>query len=636
MQLLFLYIGDIGRDIHDQSISFSDEYQVKYVKEEKRLQINRVNTYPKKIYGNNIIGIDLLVGQNGSGKSTILNLLGMKFDQRLNEFHMMDFHSWFALYHLEKNLFAIEGYDPSILSFLSDYDSENIILFAAMIKIEFKKGWAYKFTFLRKLLDVQRSKENALKAQYLFYNSRQNCPWYCNIVYPEMGMSSFFPRYHISDDIGNLSVLEYLKAALHEKKFQKIMETQPSEAVLRIYLVNPYKEIISSSEKEELSIIIYGNSISLISLADSDSGEDKSFSKQQCMVIRYLETLVISRYFESGKQLRFQGGYIEQEGTQEERYLHRKNYLLKCLKSVSYGNYKIYGNFLLYKQDIDLLEHFCEGIENINEIYFMSETYVAMYLNHYGNKDHYLDELMKALDENSDKRFNHRIDHRNYIKVDYLSLSSGEMDFINFYATLKNGLRKLDKSGTCILLLDEPDSYFHPEWSRRFIDSLTRILSSKPFRHFNYQIVAATHSPILLSDVPAHHIHCLSKDSDGEVKIIPSRYGFLNNINTIMLDSMFVRSSFGSFAEKYVNSILKKLSCMDKKKVTDENREEFLNVIREIENRMMIISEPVIREHLGRRIFFLREKVYGTSFSKKEKRIKELLNEIRKLEEGGD
>lgn len=47
---------------------------------------------------------------------------------------------------------------------------------------------------------------------------------------------------------------------------------------------------------------------------------------------------------------------------------------------------------------------------------------------------------------------------------------------------------------TCILLLDEPDRCFHPEWSRRFIKNLTETLTSSPFNKFNYQIIIATHT----------------------------------------------------------------------------------------------------------------------------------------------
>ena len=50
MQLIYLYIGDIGRNIFDQYISFSDEYYVEYNKKEKKLQINRRRI--DKIYTN--------------------------------------------------------------------------------------------------------------------------------------------------------------------------------------------------------------------------------------------------------------------------------------------------------------------------------------------------------------------------------------------------------------------------------------------------------------------------------------------------------------------------------------------------------------------------------------------------------
>ena len=95
---------------------------------------------------------------------------------------------------------------------------------------------------------------------------------------------------------------------------------------------------------------------------------------------------------------------------------------------------------------------------------------------------------------------------------------------------------------------------------------------------------------------------------------------------------MFVKSSFGSFAEKYVNSILKKLNEMDKLKCNDDNKQMLLKSIRELEESMCIIKESVIRKYIERKIFSLWEKIYNLPQNNVEYRIRELMDEIRNLE----
>ena len=114
---------------------------------------------------------------------------------------------------------------------------------------------------------------------------------------------------------------------------------------------------------------------------------------------------------------------------------------------------------------------------------------------------------------------------------------------------------------TCILLLDEPDSRFHPEWSRRFIKNLTEELKKEMFRKFRYQIIISTHSPLLLSDVRREDIICMNTDGkNGSVRIEKSPYGFMSNINDILLDTFFLEAPYGAWAENYVNKLLEKIS----------------------------------------------------------------------------
>lgn len=656
MQLIYLYIGDIGRNIEEQSISFSDEYQVEYIKNEKRLLISKTKSSPQKIYGKNIIGIDLLVGRNGSGKSTIIELLGVGETERRHEFSpyrddkigtRFGEYIWFVVYHLKQDLFCVEGYNPDALSVLSIYSSMHEPNYAAVFRYDINTQQA---SFLESLQDFSfpHTKIRAIsKNRFLLYTSRQDRSWYKkDMSYTDESPYRMFKRYKASLHVGNSSILKFLKASIHDKSFKEIMGTEPGRVKFSIKLVNSYDTFDFSDRKKEFSRCIYGTDDSLIRLPmpniDSKMKIKSIFSSKQSMIIRYLEIIIATKYDESKKRIKAKHKYEEIKGTQDEQYIHRKEYLLRYLEKLMDVNIGdgVVKEPLLYQKDFYLINLFCEGIENIGECFFKSGDYIEIPLVDYTNDLHFLDKLMKALDENDEDQMGHIINHKYYIRPSYSNLSSGEMEFIHLYASLKNNIEIMPQYGgkndTCILLLDEPDAFFHPEWSRIFIRSITRLLSTKPFRKFNYQILVATNSPILLADVPVKHIHCLSKGADGQIHVSMAKNGFLSNINTIMLDSMFVESSFGSFAEQYVNEILKKLRRIEKQVTTNDTRNSMLKIVHNLEEQLDVINEPVIRKHIERRLLLLREKIYAVSKQDKGGQIRELLNQISRLESGDE
>lgn len=104
------------------------------------------------------------------------------------------------------------------------------------------------------------------------------------------------------------------------------------------------------------------------------------------------------------------------------------------------------------------------------------------------------------------------------------------------------------------LIFDEAELYFHPEYQRSFILNLISILSSgfidkRRIRSVN--ILMVTHSPYLLSDIPEQNI--LFLDENGSHRKEPT---FAANIYDLLKEGFFMNSGIGAFATMKINRIL--------------------------------------------------------------------------------
>ncbi|MBW5420152.1 AAA family ATPase [Streptomyces sp. BG9H] len=90
-------------------------------------------------------------------------------------------------------------------------------------------------------------------------------------------------------------------------------------------------------------------------------------------------------------------------------------------------------------------------------------------------------------------------------------LSSGEQQILTVL-----GLLRLQRGQESLFLLDEPDAHFHPEWSRRWYSSVQSMLGDGQ----RSQFIAATHEPLLVSNMLRQQIRVLDKDADGRTKAL--------------------------------------------------------------------------------------------------------------------
>lgn len=189
------------------------------------------------------------------------------------------------------------------------------------------------------------------------------------------------------------------------------------------------------------------------------------------------------------------------------------------------------------------------------------------------------------------------------LTIAWHGLSAGEMEYLNFlsriYASIneviidhgqeKNVQRPPQTYKNIILLLDEPENSFHPEWQRLFLSNLLDFLN-KTNPHHTFQIIIASHSPIIISDFPKDNIIFLDKnETDGTCRVVDSisrENTFGANIHTLYRNSFFIDGlPIGEFAKKKINQLFNEL----------ENAEAIRpTMLKEIQ----MIGEPIIRDQL--------------------------------------
>jgi len=133
-------------------------------------------------------------------------------------------------------------------------------------------------------------------------------------------------------------------------------------------------------------------------------------------------------------------------------------------------------------------------------------------------------------------------------------LSSGEANMLGMLATLytydTNGY--LDNVNTLFLFMDEADIGYHPEWQREWFYIFPRMIEVlfSDEKNISIQFIMATHSPLLLGDMPSRCSYFIESDNQ-DIKLynyLKSPSGteigtFGQNLYTILKNGFFLENS---------------------------------------------------------------------------------------------
>ena len=214
--------------------------------------------------------------------------------------------------------------------------------------------------------------------------------------------------------------------------------------------------------------------------------------------------------------------------------------------------------------------------------------------------------------------------------VQFETLSSGERQQVYSISSLLYHLSNInsvwfDTNGQRVVydhlnvILEEIELYFHPELQRTYLKRLFDGIKQVDIPNIkSLNICFVTHSPFVLSDIPARNILALKKDTRDTEKISLSTFGA--NIHEMLKNSFFLKNgSIGDYAFWVITQIIESLQNVADKK-------EIINTGVELHNKIMLIDEPIIRNVLLREYY----KFYPSN--SKEQEIAELKKKLAELE----
>ena len=531
MKLIALVIKQYDELFKNQIFNFSDEYKVDFNFETNELKIDENPDYIENFYGESIYNISPIVGINGVGKSTILNLIG--YYHRAED-QNKDINQFFHVYLDTNRKFYLRDKNYDLSSITTEGLAKDQVDMSGYCD-------AQKIDKLFYIMNEDRRPIGSFgNYQFLEVHLIQDFGWYIlngifevyEVLYSRGLVSS---SYKFSFGFSKNSIPEKFLNVLEEKEFFFCL-------VLMVIVNIRNKFELGLSDEEIERHFVDGDYQTLFDKITEETEEKKDFINSLVNFLNYLEQFIheykIKEYSDSMKSRIVELGYGEKNF--DNRIEFEKLYL-----------------------DYEKLEK---------------------------------NACLSAIDEF------------------YYNMSTGETNILKVMSYVK-WLQMNSSQGTCQLVVDELESGMHLEWSRSLINFLVNYINEiNKIGGMNFQLIFATHSPYMLSDIKPGNVIMIEKNQEtgySEGKVLQNT--FAKNIQEIMKENL-IDNIYGDFALAKINSMIERLNGEEEQ---EGNGEELLKEIH-------LISEPILRNKL----LEMYDKKYNTSEFSIEKQLQKLnLNE---------
>ncbi|MBW7473856.1 AAA family ATPase [Paenibacillus oenotherae] len=187
-----------------------------------------------------------------------------------------------------------------------------------------------------------------------------------------------------------------------------------------------------------------------------------------------------------------------------------------------------------------------------------------------------------------------------FLDFDWRDLSSGQKALLSTYARFhsiadeQERFSNLHLEDNVLILIDEGELYLHPEWQKRYLNSLIEYLP-QIYTNRNIQIIMTSNSPVIISDLPKSHLIFIDKTDKG-CKVIDglleNKQTFAANIHTLFSDAFFMDTGLiGEFAHQKILALINQINSLPSEALYAQSSE--------MEILIGQIGEPVLRSKLS-------------------------------------
>lgn len=593
MNLEYIFIDEY-RSLKKQGVNLSSKYDIDFDANDNTLEIKENPFYMEGFYSPIIKNLKCIVGENGTGKTTILNYI-----KEVLTFPV-------GSYQLEASCILVlidESADKVLVV------NNNVPVKKDLIECPFKNKEVKTLTSYLSKDELIIS--NTTKGSVLSLISELDK---CSILYLSNAFdgraeTDYGPKYDpiaVNLSTNNLTksrqresissyvkeeMLKNLKLTLEAKKFLPNIK-YPEEIRISIkHVLTRGPQQFSSTDKKDVVIDNRKRTESIKTKLGNKLSSNPSRANE---LLYWFYAFLLNEIFE----------YVP-----EDKYellnsmIDESEDVLKCIKEWLNEYYSSFHTWRIIDDKKQCLPESFKWEEYIEKYKgFIAEYLILDELYGKGDKRNYGFDIPLG-DETSDtiKDFFNKseitaeISGINLIDFNWRDLSTGENMYLRLFSNLYfyfEGLTHNEElSGrTLYLLFDEIETYFHPHWQKRLVLALTEFINHF-FKSFKVNILLTTHSPFIISDLPKTDLIFL-KNYCGEVTIQKGLNDHLQtfgaNIHSLLSDSFFLKDGLmGAFANKKINQVINilidgKLSDISK------NREQ-------IEKMINIIGEPAIK-----------------------------------------
>ncbi|MCT4587766.1 MAG: AAA family ATPase [Carboxylicivirga sp.] len=553
MHLVYVYVENFENRVKNKEYNLSSKYTIHFNKETKYLEVKENEEYIDNFWPDNIYDIKAIVGENGCGKSTLLDILFS------NSFEHRSFPNW------DIPIFIFEGEGGIVVHKRKGYDV-NIDPYITESPIDFSTNHF-------------RYNENI--------NSTTNVVYYSNLWDQENFNSDKEHIFNIStSQLVSLNQSITYKAFEFQRQIEYVTNNRTNTTsyiknipeYISVKITTDLYEILKYSTDDVTFDDILGTFIDTL----DDFKEDNVTSilrKSFFSVLAKAYSLDIMPY--KNEEMTPIWEYLTSNLSEEVSLVDIISEIKEIEKKISY-------------KDKD------NSVSNAIERFSSFEVKM---------KDAVVEILNSSMSVKFNEDFNDiyeeylkSIPTYPYLEFSWREMSSGEKGLLALLSRFQY-LKKLPAfkkanpniegqlSKDLIIIMDEVELYYHPNWQRKLIKILVNEIAPM-FNGAKIQFIVASHSPFLISDLPRNNVIFLTNQEDGLATVVDPTgldHTFGANIHELLANPFFMKSTLGDFSKEVISDLIK---------YTKGEKQERIKEDAIAQKLIDVIGEPVIKNKI--------------------------------------